>query len=258
MTNWLLSSGSRGARRPLRAGMLPGVVAAAAAVYAVGVLWLNDLTFALTAFAGLAVTAALIVPAAVRHHPHARFGGANQVTLARATGVALLAGLATTPDLLGGHALAAWLPFAGAVALLLLDLCDGWLARRQGVASTFGARFDQEVDAAAILVLSALAVQLADAPLWTLGIGALHYLYRLAGLLVPALARPLPYSLRRRIVCGIQLAALGGLLAPATPPAWVATIAAVALAALSLSFLRDGIWCLSRTANPRPAAGADA
>ncbi|MFP3422275.1 CDP-alcohol phosphatidyltransferase family protein, partial [Bacillus sp. SIMBA_161] len=88
------------------------------------------------------------------------------------------------------HPLLIWLPFAGATALLLLDLCDGALARRQGLASTFGARFDQEVDAAAILVLSALAVALADAPAWTLGTGALHYLYRLAGWLVPALARP--------------------------------------------------------------------
>ncbi|WP_200340833.1 CDP-alcohol phosphatidyltransferase family protein [Rhodovibrio sodomensis] len=251
---------SRAARRSLRAGMLPGLVACAAAVYAAGALWAHDLLFALSACAGFGLMAALVVPGAVRHHPHARFGAANQVTLARGTGTALLAGLIAAPDVLGTHAAAVWLPFAGAAALLLLDLCDGALARRQGLASAFGARFDQEVDAAAILVLSALAVAIADAPWWTLGIGALHYLYRLGGWLIPALARPLPYSLRRRIVCGVQIAALGALLAPPTPAGWSAVLTTVALVALTLSFLRDGLWSLTRgaafTPARRPGAGA--
>ncbi len=260
MTNRLLNSALRPARRPLRAGLLPGLVAAAAAVYAAGILWVQDLTFTLTAFAGLAVMAVLVVFGAVRHHPHVRFGAANQITLARGTGTALLLGLAAEPEVLGAHALAPWLPFAGAATLLALDLCDGALARWQGLASAFGARFDQEVDAAAILVLSMLAVVLAGAPVWTLGIGALHYLYRLGSWLLPALARPLPYSLRRRVVCGVQIAALGALLAPVTPAGWVASVAGVALAALALSFLRDGLWCVTggRSARSARAPGAGA
>jgi phosphatidylglycerophosphate synthase len=260
MTNRLLNSASRPARRPLRAGLLPGLVTAAAAIYAAGILWVQDLTFTLTAFAGLTVMAVLVIVGAVRNHPHVRFGAANQITLARGTGTALLLGLAAAPEVLGTHALAPWLPFAGAAALLALDLCDGALARRQGLASAFGARFDQEVDAAAILVLSTLAVVLAGAPVWTLGIGALHYLYRLGSWLLPALARPLPYSLRRRVVCGVQIVALGALLAPVTPTAWVAAVAGVALAALALSFLRDALWCITRgrSATPAPTPGAGA
>jgi phosphatidylglycerophosphate synthase len=256
MTNRLLTLAPRPARRPLRAGLLPGLVAAAALVYAAGVLWVQDTAFAMTAFAGLAVMAPLVIRGAVRHHPHARFGAANQITLVRATGTALLLGLVAAPHVLGAHPLAPWLPFCGAAALLLLDLCDGALARRQGLASAFGKMFDQEVDAAAILVLSALAVVFAGAPVWTLGIGALHYLYRLSGWLVPALARPLPYSLRRRVVCGVQIAALGGLVAPLTPATWAVAIAAAALAALTLSFLRDAIWCLTVTPRQAPGAGA--
>ena len=260
MTNRLLTLATRPGRRPLRAGVIPGLIAAATLVYASGVLWVGDLTFTLTAFAGVAVMAVPVVIGAVRHHPHTRFGAANQITLARGVGTALLLGLAAAPDVLGKHTLAAWLPFAGAVALLLLDLCDGAVARWQGLASAFGARFDQEVDAAAILVLSTLAVVLAGAPVWTLGIGALHYLYRLGGWLLPALARPLPYSLRRRVVCGVQIAALGALLAPMTPAAWVSSVAAVALAALTLSFLIDGLWSLTRggSATPSRASGAGA
>lgn len=240
--------------------MLPGLVAATAAVYAIGVLWLNDLTFTLTAFAGLAVMAVLVIAGAVRHHPYVRFGAANQITLVRGTGTTLLLGLAAAPEVLGAHAFAPWLPFAGAAALLALDLCDGALARRQRLASAFGARFDQEVDAAAILVLSLLAVVQAGAPVWTLGIGALHYLYRLGGWPLPALARPLPYSLRRRVVCGLQIAALGALLAPITPPALGGFVAGIALAALTMSFLRDGLWCLTRgrSATPTRAPGAGA
>ena len=38
-----------------------------------------------------------------------------------------------------------------------LDGVDGWLARRSGIASAFGARFDMEIDALLILVLAVLA-----------------------------------------------------------------------------------------------------
>ena len=41
-----------------------------------------------------------------------------------------------------------------AIAVTVLDGADGWLARRSGVSSAFGARFDGEVDAFLILALS--------------------------------------------------------------------------------------------------------
>jgi phosphatidylglycerophosphate synthase len=260
MTNPLPFPRPRPARPPLPAGLLAGVLAGAASIQAVGVLWAQDLAFTLSAVAGFAALAALAAVGSARHHPHPRFGAANQITLARGTATALLAGLVAAPDVLGVSVVHAWLPFAAASALLILDLCDGALARRQGLASNFGARFDREVDAAAILVLSALAVVLAGAPAWTLGIGALRYLYLGAGWLVPALTRPLPYSLRRRAVCGVQIAALGILLAPPLPEAWIAAIAGAALAALALSFLRDLLWCLARPlgVTPRPARGVRA
>ena len=244
---------SRLARRPPHAGLFVGLAVWAAAICAVGVVGAQDPVFTTTAFASFVLIGALTVRGAARHHPHARFGAANQVTLARAAGTALLAGLVATPDVVGAAGVPGWLPVAAALLLLLLDLCDGALARRQGLTSVFGARFDQEVDAAAILVLSALAVILAGAPVWTLGIGALRYLYLMAGWLVPTLARPLPYSLRRRLVCGGQIAALGILLAPPLSPEWVPAVAGVALVALLLSFLRDGLWCLKQATAPTRA-----
>ena len=244
---------SRFPRRPPHAGLFVGLAVWAAAICAVGVVGAQDPVFTTTAFASFVLIAALTVRGAARYHPHARFGAANQVTLARAAGTALLAGLVAAPDVVGAAGVPGWLPVAAALLLLLLDLCDGALARRTGLASAFGARFDEEVDAAAILVLSALAVELAGAPVWTLGIGALRYFYLLAGVLVPALARPLPYSLRRRIVCGLQLGALGILLAPPVPLAWMPAIAAGALGVLALSFLRDVVWCVTRNDTVTPA-----
>ena len=78
-------------------------------------------------------------------------GPADLVTLTRATlacGVAAL----TADALLGQPVLTTMVPLA--VAALALDAVDGWVARRTRTASAFGARFDGEVDAFLILVLS--------------------------------------------------------------------------------------------------------
>jgi len=104
---------------------------------------------ALFALAGAVVLARL-----GRFHPHARFGLANGVTLLRAGGTAVFAALALEPALLADPR-AAWAAFAGACLLLALDGLDGLAARRQGLASAFGARFDMEVDAGLILALAA-------------------------------------------------------------------------------------------------------
>src|SRR5262245_25783929 len=69
-----------------------------------------------------------------RHHPFDRFGGANQITSVRAGIVALLVAL------LGERPAAS---IAVAVVLVsmvatVLDGIDGWMARREGIASPFG------------------------------------------------------------------------------------------------------------------------
>lgn len=185
-------------------------------------------------------------------HPFARFGTANGLTLMRAAIACLILGLAAGPQPVGGDGPAAWGPFALASMAWLSDLFDGALARRQGLGSAFGARFDREVDALLILALSAVAVASATVPAWALGIGLLHYLFAGVGLAVPAFRRPLPPSLMRRMVCGLQVVALGLLLAPPVGGPAAAAIAAAALAALCASFARDLLGCLRA---PQPTAG---
>ena len=101
-----------------------------------------------------------------------------------------------------------------------------------------------ETDALLILALAALALGLGKAGPWVLGLGLLRYAFVFAGWLVPALARPLPPSDRRRAVCALQVAALGLLLAPPLVPPLSAALAAAAFAALLASFAIDVAWLL--------------
>jgi phosphatidylglycerophosphate synthase len=178
-------------------------------------------------------------------HPHPRFGVANTVTLARAAGTALLAALALEPGLLAGSAV--WAAVAGAVALLALDGVDGWIARRQGLVSPFGARFDMEVDTLLILVLAVLALGLGKAGPWVLGLGLMRYAFVLAGRAVPALRAELPPSWRRKAVCVVQIVVLATMLVPWVVPPASSAIGAGALVLLAWSFAVDVRW-LIRTA----------
>lgn len=163
---------------------------------------------------------------------------ANSVTAARAlmVGAVAVAGLAwPTPRT------ASAIVAVGTVAALL-DLVDGWIARRTGTASAFGARFDMEVDAAFILVLSALLWRFGIAGPWVLASGLMRYAFVAAAGPWPWLNHPLPPSRRRQTVCVVQIVALLVALAPIVPVPFGTVAAAVGLAALAWSFAVDVAW----------------
>jgi phosphatidylglycerophosphate synthase len=203
----------------------------------------------LPAMAGLILFAGLVVASARRlagNHPHPRLGAANRITLARAGVACLIAGRALDPAPLGMSE--RWVLVALAAAALVLDGTDGWAARRQGLASAFGARFDMETDAFAIAVLAITAVKAGAVPCWVLAIGAMRYLVLSAGRLFPVLRRPLPArpfaDRRRKTIAVVQSLALLCALAPVTPPDWAAAACAVALGLLSYSFAADFVMQL--------------
>lgn len=187
-----------------------------------------------------ALIAVVVVDRFRAWHPRRRFGPANVLTLFRAAGVSVLAGLTVTPQaVLGG---AGWFAAGGAGLLLALDAIDGWLARRTGLASEFGARFDMEVDTLLLLVLSALAFGTGRAGAWVFAIGLLRHGFVLLGHARPRFRRALPPSRRRRIVCGLVVAVLAAMLAPPVQPPGSAWMAAGALAMLIWSFALDLAW----------------
>jgi phosphatidylglycerophosphate synthase len=180
------------------------------------------------------------------HHPFARFGAANQMTMVRAALVALVAGLIGEPPVAPIAAAATGI----AATVVILDGADGWLARRSGVASEFGARFDMEVDALLIMALAILAWRHGKAGSWVLLSGLLRYAFVAAGWLAPWLARPLPPSRRRQTVCVVQIAGLCAAVSPIVIPPASGIVAAMALLALAGSFLVDIVWLWRADARP--------
>ena len=126
-------------------------------------------------------------------------GPADHVTLTRATlacGVAALTVNSFTQP--------APVPTLVAIAgiALLLDAVDGWVARRTGTASALGARFDMEVDAFLVLVLSVYVARVAG--WWVLAIGLARYALLAAASVVPWLRGTIPARRWRKVVAAVQ------------------------------------------------------
>ncbi|MFU8871683.1 CDP-alcohol phosphatidyltransferase family protein [Micromonospora sp. SL4-19] len=185
-----------------------------------------------------------------------RLGPADRVTLVRA----LLVGgvLALVVSAWGGPAPVAVLVPLTAVALAL-DAVDGWVARRTGTASPLGARFDMEVDAFLILVLSVhLAPSVGG---WVLAIGGTRYAFVAAGWPLPWLRGPLPPRYWRKVVAAAQGVVLAVAASEALPPAATTALVVGALALLVESFGRDVVWLwrhrlATTTPTIRPARAA--
>lgn len=184
------------------------------------------------------IVAAVALGGVGRSHPLSHFGWANRVTFARAALVALAAGaIGETPS-----AAIATAVVMVSLVVTALDGVDGWLARRSRLASAFGARFDMEVDALLMLVLSVLVWQHGKAGAWILLAGLLRYLFVAAGWLAPWMRQPLPASLRRKAICVVQIGGLMVAMLPAVPPPSAAFVSAITLGALVYSFLADTLW----------------
>jgi phosphatidylglycerophosphate synthase len=165
------------------------------------------------------------------------FGPANRVTLGRATLVGGVAAL-VADSFVNPPPVRALVTLA-AVALIL-DAVDGQVARRTRTASVLGARFDMEVDAFLILVLSVFVAT--SLGVWVLLIGAMRYAFVGAARVLPWLHGPLPPSTARKTVAALQGIVLLATSAGIIPslPAFAAVFLALAL--LVWSFARDIRW----------------
>ncbi|MFI5684214.1 CDP-alcohol phosphatidyltransferase family protein [Streptomyces sp. NPDC051636] len=200
--------------------------------------WLTGLVFAIATWA--------VLSRALHRSRLSSFGPANRVTLGRAT---LVGGVtALVADSFESSPPVTLLVGLTAVALIL-DGVDGKVARRTGTSTALGARFDMEVDAFLILVLSVyVATQLGP---WVLLIGSMRYAFVAAARVLPWLNAPLPPSFARKTVAALQgicLLLAGAELLPHTANLAVALLA---LGSLLWSFGRDVRW-LYRTSRTSP------
>jgi phosphatidylglycerophosphate synthase len=182
------------------------------------------------------------------HYRADRLGPADWVTLARAT---LAVGVAALVADSLRQSVPVMLLVAISALALALDAVDGWVARRTRTTAT-GARFDAEVDAFLILVLSVYVARAVGA--WVLVIGAARYVFLAAGWLLPRMREPLPPRYWRKVVAAAQgivlTVAAAGVLSPAATTAGVV----LALALLAESFGRDVWWLAVADEVATPAA----
>jgi phosphatidylglycerophosphate synthase len=235
---------ARPENRELLRGALSGILAVALLIVSAGVLGMTllHLSAGYLAKALLLFTAGagIVLLALPGSHRFVHMGAANQVTLVRGALVALLAGL------LGEHTTRTIAAAAVVIASLamLLDGVDGRVARRSGMTSGFGARFDMETDAVFVAVLALLAWQFDKAGPWVLLSGLMRYLFAAVVALVPRLQRPVPSTHRGKTIAVLQMIALVVALAPVCSRPTSAWVAAAGLFALVVSFSLDVAWLL--------------
>lgn len=217
--------------------VLAATVGLAAAGWIIGVGYLVGLT-------GMLVRA-------VWRSGRTRLGPADAVTLTRAVLVggltALIADSFRSPDQTPVVAMVAL-----ATVALALDAVDGRVARRTGTVTAVGARFDMEVDAFLVLVLSVYDVRLLGG--WVLLIGLARYLLVAAGWVLPWLPGPTPPRFWAKVVAAVQGVVLTVAMAGLLPRPVMVGVVLVALVMLAESFGRQ-VWWRYRYARPAPEPG---
>ena len=175
-------------------------------------------------------------------------GPADWVTLTRATLVGCAAALiaasfrhnaSLAPDI------TARVLVTIATVALVLDGVDGYVARRTGTSSVLGARFDMEVDAFLILVLSVYVAR--SMGVWVLAIGAMRYAFVVATWALAWMRGSLPPRFWRKVVAATQGVVLVVVAAGVLPEPLEVAAVIVALVLLVESFGRDVAWLRSRT-----------
>jgi phosphatidylglycerophosphate synthase len=196
---------------------------------------------------GSAVLLGALVVRGLSNDGRQNLGPADLVTLTRGLLACAVAAL-TVQSLLGHDVTAALLALT--VPALALDAVDGQVARRTRTVTQFGGRFDGEVDAFLILVLSAAAGPVVG--WWVLAAGLVRYAFAVAGWVLPWMRAPLEYRHWRKVVTASVGILLTVAVAQVLPPALTLLAVLVALGLLAESFGRDVRW-LWRHRVPAPA-----
>jgi phosphatidylglycerophosphate synthase len=203
--------------------------------------WLGGGTF-------LVLAGALVARAAQRAGA-TTLGPAGVVTALRAVLVGGVAAL-VAQDLARPGTVAAAPLVVLTVLALVLDGVDGQVARRTRTASELGARFDAELDAALLAVLSVHVAT--DLGAWVLLIGGMRYLFVAAGWALPWLRGSLPVRRSAKVVAALQGVVLAVVSTRLVPAVVSVVLVAVALAALAWSFGVSVVW-LARHREDGPA-----
>jgi CDP-diacylglycerol---glycerol-3-phosphate 3-phosphatidyltransferase len=171
--------------------------------------------------------------------PFSSLGLGTSLTMARGLLIAPLAGLLFLPRLPGT---AAWVPTLLYTAAGLTDQFDGYWARRLDQATRLGEMLDVELDGLGVLLAASLAVHYRQLPLFFVTVAFARYFFLLWGAawrLLGRELRPLPSSLTRRSIAGLQIGFLAGVLWPIAPPELTTLAGWIFAVPFIASFTRD-------------------
>jgi len=189
--------------------------------------------------AGLLSFVVLLVSCRGGYTPKGVFGVGNAVTALRwliASGVGLVPDSVPTWGL-GGVVL----------GVFALDGVDGWVAKKRGETSAFGAHFDMETDGYFVLLLGIELFTRGRYGLWILGVGLLRYVYVLALAVFPARRGDIPrFRFGRHAFTGLMLGLTLGMVL-GDPLGTVATLLGCGL--VTAAFVHSFYW--SYSAPPR-------
>ncbi|MEY4546760.1 MAG: hypothetical protein RL685_2955 [Pseudomonadota bacterium] len=213
------------------------------------VLWLSYPP--LLAFVGALCFFFLVAQARGNWTPTGGFGLPNAVTTLRLVlTMAMLLAFAREPG---------WVLAAVGLVNLLLDVVDGWLARRAGLSGEFGARYDIEADSLLVLALGVLLHHRGLAGPWVILAGAWRYLYVLSPLVFPTHNGEAKRSRHGRAAYVLMLTSFFVTLC--LPVGVGAPLALIGTIAVSLSFLHS-FWeryaPVSNSGAPEQAGDAEA
>jgi phosphatidylglycerophosphate synthase len=178
-------------------------------------------------------------------------GPADLVTLLRAVLVGGVAALVADSFV---HSVPVGALTALAVVALALDAVDGRVARRTGTASAVGARFDMEVDAVLVFVLSVYVAR--SLGLWVLAIGSAHYVLVVARWALPWLRGEVPPRYWCKVVAAVQGIVLTTVAAGVLSRV-VAVLVLVAVGVLLVESFGREVWWLWRVHRTASGGGIE-
>ena len=182
--------------------------------------------------AALVTFAVLVVICRSGFTPSGRFGLGNAVTTLR---FALASAIGLVPD-----TVPTWALGLTVLAIFALDGIDGWLAKRAGDASEFGAHFDMETDSYLVLLVGLELYTRGRFGAWVLGPGLLHYLYVVCLWVIPARNGEIPrFDLGRHAFTGLMLGLVAGMILPGL---WGAAATAIGGGMVGVSFGWSFYW----------------
>lgn len=201
---------------------------------------------------GLAATFTAVLIAMVgrnlsyNHRPGERkilatFGAGNQLTILRGVMITFLAGFLLSPWPPGWLA---WLPGMIYILAAILDLFDGYLARRANQVTRLGEILDMNLDGLGVLVACLLIVQYGQVPAWYLLVGLARYMFLAAEWALKRIGRPvfqLAPNPARRPLAGAQMGFIAAVLLPVFSPPGTYLVAGLFAVPFLVGFAYDGL-----------------